>query len=171
MPVTDAGLGLSVLKNWDNITYRTCVDLHQSYLHSRGHHRTATATAGRWNCYTGTRQDHTFALKHFETKSMYIKMHVREAETGDGIWVNSVWKWPGKMLLRLIPSPHFCEDQIVIFLGMGWGCENLMIFNLRVFTFLFDRESIIPGNFGFAISVCRLRESCLLYTSDAADER
>ena len=22
----------------------------------------------------------------------------------------------------------------------------------------FDRESIIPGNFGFAISVCRLRE-------------
>ena len=24
--------------------------------------------------------------------------------------------------------------------------------------FWFDRESIIPGNFGFAISVCRLRE-------------
>ena len=31
-------------------------------------------------------------------------------------------------------------------------------FYLRVFTFWFDRESIIPGNFGFAISVCRLRE-------------
>ena len=30
-------------------------------------------------------------------------------------------------------------------------CVNLMIF-------WFDRESIIPGNFGFAISVCRLRE-------------
>ena len=29
---------------------------------------------------------------------------------------------------------------------------------LKVFTFWFDRESIIPGNFGFAISVCRLRE-------------
>ena len=29
---------------------------------------------------------------------------------------------------------------------------------LRVFIFWFDRESIIPGNFGFAISVCRLRE-------------
>ena len=38
-------------------------------------------------------------------------------------------------------------------------CVNLMIlFNLRVFTFWFVRESIIPGNFGFAISVCRLRE-------------
>ena len=24
--------------------------------------------------------------------------------------------------------------------------------------FWFDRESIIPGNFGFAISVCRLKE-------------
>ena len=31
-------------------------------------------------------------------------------------------------------------------------------FYLRVFTFWFDRESIIPGNFGFAISACRLRE-------------
>ena len=31
-------------------------------------------------------------------------------------------------------------------------------FNLRVFMFWFDRESIIPGNFGFAISVCRLKE-------------
>ena len=31
-------------------------------------------------------------------------------------------------------------------------------FYLRVCTFWFDRESIIPGNFGFAISVCRLRE-------------
>ena len=29
-------------------------------------------------------------------------------------------------------------------------------FYLRVFTFWFDRESIIPGNFGFAISVCKL---------------
>ena len=29
---------------------------------------------------------------------------------------------------------------------------------LRVFTFWFDRESIIPGNFRSAISVCRLRE-------------
>ena len=31
-------------------------------------------------------------------------------------------------------------------------------FYLRVFMFWFDRESIIPGNFGFVISVCRLRE-------------
>ena len=31
-------------------------------------------------------------------------------------------------------------------------------FYLRVFTFWFDRESIISGNFGFDISVCRLRE-------------
>ena len=31
-------------------------------------------------------------------------------------------------------------------------------FYLRFFTFWFDRESIIPGNFGFPISVCRLRE-------------
>ena len=30
-------------------------------------------------------------------------------------------------------------------------------FYLRVFTFWFDRENS-PGNFGFAISVCRLRE-------------
>ena len=30
---------------------------------------------------------------------------------------------------------------------------------MRVFTFWFDRESIIPGNFGFAIGVCKLRES------------
>ena len=28
-------------------------------------------------------------------------------------------------------------------------------FYLRVFTFWFDRERIIPGNFGFAISVSR----------------
>ena len=32
------------------------------------------------------------------------------------------------------------------------------LFNLRVFTFWFDRESIISGNFGLATSVCRLRE-------------
>ena len=47
------------------------------------------------------------------------------------------------------------------FLREGWGCVNLMIFtdlNLRVFTFWFDRESIIPGNFGFAISLCTMRE-------------
>ena len=31
-------------------------------------------------------------------------------------------------------------------------------FYLRVFMFWFNRESIIPGNFGFSISVCRLRE-------------
>ena len=38
-------------------------------------------------------------------------------------------------------------------------CEpNDFLFNLRVFTFWFDRDSIIPGNFGFVISVCRLRE-------------
>ena len=46
------------------------------------------------------------------------------------------------------------------FVRGGWGCVNLMIFlfNLIVFMFWFDREGIIPGNFGFAISVCRLRE-------------
>ena len=38
-------------------------------------------------------------------------------------------------------------------------CEpDDFVFNLRVFTFWFDRDSIIPGNFGFAISVCRLRK-------------
>ena len=31
-------------------------------------------------------------------------------------------------------------------------------FYLRVFMFWFDRESIIPGNFRFAICVCRLRQ-------------
>ena len=31
-------------------------------------------------------------------------------------------------------------------------------FYLRVFTLWFDRESIISGNLGFAISVCRQRE-------------
>ena len=31
-------------------------------------------------------------------------------------------------------------------------------FYLRVFTFWFDRESIIPGNFGFAIMYVGLRE-------------
>ena len=31
-------------------------------------------------------------------------------------------------------------------------------FYLRAFMFWFDRESIIPGNSGFAASVCRLRE-------------
>ena len=53
------------------------------------------------------------------------------------------------------------------FLRVGWGCANLVIFlfNLRVFTFWFDRESIIPGNFGFAISVCRLRERGRMYKS------
>ena len=45
------------------------------------------------------------------------------------------------------------------FLREGCGCVNLMIYLfLRVFTFWFDRENIIQGNFGFAISVCRLRE-------------
>ena len=32
-------------------------------------------------------------------------------------------------------------------------------FYLRVFTFWFDTESIIPGYFGFATGVCILRES------------
>ena len=41
------------------------------------------------------------------------------------------------------------------FLGMGMCEPN--DFYLRVFTFWFDSESISPGNFGFAISVCRLR--------------
>ena len=36
-------------------------------------------------------------------------------------------------------------------------CEPNDIY-LRILTFWFDRESIIPGNFGFAISVCSLRE-------------
>ena len=46
------------------------------------------------------------------------------------------------------------------FLREGWGHVNLMIFlfNFRVFTFWFDRESIMPGNLGFAISACRLRD-------------
>ena len=43
------------------------------------------------------------------------------------------------------------------FLKEGWGCVYLMIF-IWVFMFWFDRERIIPGNFGFAIIVCILRE-------------
>ena len=35
-------------------------------------------------------------------------------------------------------------------------CESFVV--VVVFTFWFARESIIPGNLGFAISVCRLRE-------------
>ena len=38
-------------------------------------------------------------------------------------------------------------------------------FYLRVFTFWLERESIIPGNVGFAISVCRLRERGRMSTS------
>ena len=38
-------------------------------------------------------------------------------------------------------------------------CEpNDFDLKMRVFTVWFDRESIIPGNFGLAISVCRLGE-------------
>ena len=36
-------------------------------------------------------------------------------------------------------------------------CEPNDIY-LRILTFWFDRESIIPGNLGFATGVCRLRE-------------
>ena len=42
--------------------------------------------------------------------------------------------------------------------GLGMCEPNDFLFNMRVFTFWFDRESIIPGNFGFSISVCRLRK-------------
>ena len=43
--------------------------------------------------------------------------------------------------------------------GGWWKRETIpILFYLRVFMFWFDRESIISGNFGFAISVCRLRE-------------
>ena len=31
-------------------------------------------------------------------------------------------------------------------------------FYLRVFTFWFDREGIISGHFGFAISICRIEK-------------
>ena len=45
------------------------------------------------------------------------------------------------------------------FLREGWGFENpIKKKYFRVFMFWFDRESIIACNFGFAISVCRLRE-------------
>ena len=38
-------------------------------------------------------------------------------------------------------------------------CEPNDFYSISFFfTFWFDRESIIAGNFGFAISVCRLRE-------------
>ena len=38
------------------------------------------------------------------------------------------------------------------FLREGWGCVNLMIFILLFLDleFWFDRENIVPGNFGFA---------------------
>ena len=41
-------------------------------------------------------------------------------------------------------------------------CEPNDLFNLRVFKFCFDRESIIPGNFGFSVSVRRLKEGVCL---------
>ena len=70
-----------------------------------------------------------------------------------------------QFLMKIIPVINWvcaCVKTSVEddnFLREGWVCVNLMIlFNLRVFTFWFVRESIIPGNFGFAISVCRLRE-------------
>ena len=37
-------------------------------------------------------------------------------------------------------------------------CEPNDFYLICVFTYWFDRESIIPGNFGFVISVCILRE-------------
>ena len=45
------------------------------------------------------------------------------------------------------------------FLMAGRGCVNLMIFVWDFLNvFVWHRENIIPDNFGFAISVCRLRE-------------
>ena len=45
------------------------------------------------------------------------------------------------------------------FLTEGWGCVNLMIFIWEFFNVLvWQRERIIPGHLGFAISVCRSRE-------------
>ena len=54
-------------------------------------------------------------------------------------------------MIHMIPG--LVPSQVLF---MAWNhqcCESGL-----VFTFWFDRESIIPGNFGFAISVCRLRE-------------
>ena len=49
--------------------------------------------------------------------------------------------------------------EVIISKGGLRMCEpNDFLSNLRVFTFWFDRESIMPGNLGFAVSVCRLRE-------------
>ena len=52
----------------------------------------------------------------FWDKIYVHQMHARETETGNGIWVNNVWKWPSKMLLTLILSPHFCAES-----SSPWG--------------------------------------------------
>ena len=61
-----------------------------------------------------------------------------------------------QFLMKIIPVINWvcaCVKTSVEddnFLREGWGYVKLMIlFNFRVFTFRFDRESI-PGNFGFA---------------------
>ena len=48
--------------------------------------------------------------------------------------------------------------SLPIILTRAYLILELNEFYLRVFMFWFDRESIIAGNLGFAISVCRLRE-------------
>ena len=73
------------------------------------------------------------------------------------------YAWLCQFLMKIIPVIKWvcaCVETSVEddnFPREGWGCVNLMTF-IWVFTFWFDRESIIPGNFGFAFSVCRLRE-------------
>ena len=42
--------------------------------------------------------------------------------------------------------------SICLFLTEGWGCVNLMIFIWSFYVLVWHRESIIPGNFGFAIT-------------------
>ena len=60
------------------------------------------------------------------------------------------------------PTPHMIKIRFEL-LNSCPECGLIKIklkpnyFYLRVFTIWFDRESIIPGNFAFAISVCRLR--------------
>ena len=73
--------------------------------------------------------------------------------------------WLCQFVMKMIPVTNWmcaCVKTSVEddnFLTEGWGSVNLMIFIWDFFNVLvWHRESIIPGNFGFAISVCKLRE-------------
>ena len=48
-------------------------------------------------------------------------------------------RMPGESYRRRLGS----FAVVLVFLTEGWGCVNLMIFNLRVFTFRIDTEKAL----------------------------